>query len=197
MHVNTQRWFKTALVIVSVAMLSPLARTSRADGDVRGKLAAHRLAGLDGSATTLAAYRGDVVVVNFWASWCGPCRKELPIMDGWNQAWAGRGARVVAISIDKDERKARRFAKEAGLSLPVFHDGPDGLARAIDLPSLPCTFLLDRDGRVVTVVRSSSPDDLTALHKQAEALISQSGKPEVQRAGMSSDASSPSQEGPR
>src|SRR5262245_56507826 len=77
----------------------------------RDTLAAHRLESLDGKTTTLAAYRGDVIVVNFWASWCAPCRRELPMLDQWNAAWSGRGARVIAISIDTDAKKARRFAE--------------------------------------------------------------------------------------
>ena len=115
--------------------------------------------------------RGEVVVVNFWASWCAPCLKELPVLDRWHTAWAGRGARVVAISVDKDARKAKRFADDAELSLTVFHDGPAGLARTLDLPSLPCTFLLDRDGNVVSMIKSSSAKDLALIENKAESLL--------------------------
>jgi thiol-disulfide isomerase/thioredoxin len=79
--------------------------------------------------------------VNFWASWCAPCRRELPLLDQWNSAWTGRGARVIAISIDTDAKKAKRFAEEMKLTLPVMHDGPQGLARTLDIPSVPYTLL--------------------------------------------------------
>jgi thiol-disulfide isomerase/thioredoxin len=182
--VNARHAMRAAIVIASIASLVPAARTARADDDVRATLAGHRLAALDGSETTLSSYRGEVVVVNFWASWCAPCRKELPEMNGWNEAWASRGGRVVAISVDKDVRKARRFVSDEKLSLTVLHDGPDGLAQAIDIPSLPCTFLLDREGRVVTVVRSSSPEILAALRKEAESLLSRPASSSIQSAGM-------------
>jgi thiol-disulfide isomerase/thioredoxin len=182
--VKARNTIPTALMVVSLASLAPAVPTAGAGADVRATLASHRLTALDGGETTLAAYRGDVVVVNFWASWCAPCREELPVMNGWNEAWAARGGRVVAISVDKDVRKARRFASDERLSLTVLHDGPDGLARAIDIPSLPCTFLLDRDGRVVTVIRSSSPESLAALRKQAESLLAKPASPSVQSAGM-------------
>ncbi len=170
--------------MAAFAMAQPGANPARAGGDASATLASHQLSTLDGTETTLAAYRGEVVVVNFWASWCAPCRKELPVMNQWNDAWTSRGGRVVAISVDKDVRKARRFASDEKLTLTVLHDGPDGLARAIDIPSLPCTFLLDRNGRVVTVVRSSSQESLEALHKEAEKLLSRPANPGVQSAGM-------------
>lgn len=143
--------------------------------DAEEALAKHPLKSFEGTETTLSSFRGDVVVVNFWASWCAPCLKELPIMDGWHTAWAERGARVVAISVDKDMKKAKRFAEKAGLSLTVFHDGPDGLARTLDIPSLPCTFLLDRNGNVVSVIRSSSAKDLASIQQKAESLLASTG----------------------
>lgn len=181
---NARNVLRTALAAVSLASLAPAAPATGADDHTRKALADYRLAALDGRETSLSAYRGEVVVVNFWASWCTPCRKELPVMNGWNEAWEQRGGRVVAISVDKDARKARRFANDEKLTLTVLHDGPDGLARAIDIPSLPCTFLLDRDGNVVTVVRSSSPESLEELRKQAESLLKRPARPGVQSAGM-------------
>jgi len=162
-----------SIVAVTAALLVPSFDVNRAaaDTDAGEVLASYRLKSIDGVETTLSSFRGEVVVVNFWASWCAPCRKELPVMDGWHADWTGRGGRVVAISIDKDVRKARRFAEETNLSLTVLHDTPDGLARILDIPSLPCTFLLDKDGNVVSVIRSSSPDDLAALRDKVETLL--------------------------
>src|SRR5881409_1516255 len=84
-----------------VAAMSVLAAAgvARANSQ-RDTLAAYKLASLDGKTTTLSAYRGEVIVVNFWASWCAPCRRELPLLDQWIASWTGRGARVIAISVD-------------------------------------------------------------------------------------------------
>ena len=161
-------FFAVALVAVFSAPVAP------AFGKVAETLADYPLTALDGSKTKLSSYRGDVVVVNFWASWCAPCRKELPVMNDWHAKWAGRGARVVAISIDKEARNAKRFAEKQNLSMNLFHDAPSGLARKLDLPSVPCTFLLDRSGKVVGVIEGSSEKELAALHKQVESLLSSS-----------------------
>ena len=80
--------------------------TATAGVDRSQALSNHPLTSMDGKQLKLSSFKGDVVVVNFWASWCPPCRKELPVMDAWNTSWSGRGARVIAISIDKDRRKA-------------------------------------------------------------------------------------------
>jgi thiol-disulfide isomerase/thioredoxin len=182
--VNARTAFKTALVITAITTAAPGVNPAHGGEDVRAALSSYQLSALDGTETTLGSYRGEVVVVNFWASWCAPCRKELPVMNQWHEAWTPRGGRVVAISVDSDLRKARRFAADAKLTLTVLHDGPDGLARAIDIPSLPCTFLLDRDGRVVSVVRSSSQESLEELHREAEKLLNRPANPGVQSAGM-------------
>jgi len=134
-------------------------------------LADYPLRGLDGGQVKLAEMRGDVVVVNFWASWCKPCKKELVHLDVWNASLAGRGARVLAVSVDRDPRRMTRFLESSGLSLPVFHDGPEGLAETLDLPALPCTVVLDAEGRVVRVDTGGKPETLQATQSFVESLI--------------------------
>jgi len=168
---------------VALAIAGTTGGRAAAGADASSTMASHELASFDGGKTRLSAMRGDVVVVNFWATWCEPCRKELAVFERWNSEWKERGARVVAISIDKDMRKAQRFAEELKLSLTVLHDGPDGLARSLDLPSVPCSYLLDREGNVVSVVRTSDAADLAALKGKAESMIGARRAP-PQAAGM-------------
>lgn len=133
-------------------------------------LVKHELRALDGSTMALAALQGEVTVVNFWASWCKPCRKELLELDGMTRRLEPSGVRVLAVSIDRDVRKAERFIRGEGLTLPVYHDGPDGLARELDLPWLPCTVVMDRAGRVVRVDRGGDPATLEALEAAVQSL---------------------------
>jgi peroxiredoxin len=175
---------------VALAIAGTTGGRAAAGADAGATLASHELASFDGGKTRLSALRGDVVVVNFWATWCAPCRKELALFDRWNTEWSGRGARVVAISIDTDAHKAQRFAEDMKLSLTVLHDGPEGLARSLDLPSVPCTYLLDRDGQIVSVVHTSNAGDLAALKSKVESLMAARKLP-PQAAGMGGAATMP------
>lgn len=175
--------------VLAVSLLGSVAAAdpAAAGNDIGATLASYPLKSFEGAETKLSSFKGEVVVVNFWASWCAPCRKELPIMNRWHAAWAGRGARVVAISIDKEKKNARHFAEEASLTLTVLYDSPTGLAKSLDIRSLPCTFLLDKKGNVVSVVRSSSSEDLAALQQQVETLLASTGDV----AGASTDGGTP------
>jgi len=154
---------------LAVACLATFA--GNADAGAAEVLADHSLKSFDGRTMKLSSLRGEIVVVNFWASWCKPCRKELSVMEQWHAAWVDRGARVVAISIDRDLRNAQRFVEDNDFALDFYHDGPEGLARELDLPSLPCTFLIDQKGKVVRVIESSSTEDLALIYSNVQTLL--------------------------
>lgn len=134
-------------------------------------LSGYELRSLDGKRFTIGDLRGEVVMVNFWASWCKPCLKELPLMDAWNAEFSGKGGRVIAISVDHDRANAGRFVETSNLSLPVCHDGPHGLARSLDLPSLPCTYVLDRRGKVRHVAMKGNDEELRDLYAVMSRLL--------------------------
>lgn len=118
---------------------------------------------LDGSNTSLSAMRGRVVIVNFWASWCSPCRRELPKLDALHREWRSQGASVLAVSIDDDARNAGRFVRSGRLSMPIACDGPQGLARQLNLRHVPATIVLDRDGRIAWSTGRSDDAELAKL----------------------------------
>jgi len=137
---------------------------------VRAALAGKTLVALDGTKLRGDALRGEVVVVNFWATWCKPCRREMPRLAELDRTLRARGGRVVAISIDEDPENVRRFAKSLGLSIPLYVDGPKGLVRTLDLAHVPTTFVLDRDGVVVHRSTGSTDADLDRLASVAGRL---------------------------
>ncbi len=165
-------------VLVMSSTLPPLSSVARAGGaandakDVARELREYSLRDLNGDTHSLSEYRGEVVVVNFWASWCAPCQQEMPALDAWNARWLDKGARVVAISIDHEADNARRFVTKAKLGLEVYHDGPDGLAKRLNLPSLPCTYVLDQSGELALVTGKSGDEALNAVEKTVERLVS-------------------------
>jgi peroxiredoxin len=109
---------------------------------------------LDGSAQAMSQWKGRIVVVNFWATWCPPCIEEMPDLQRVHDEYRARGVTVVGLGIDNPSA-LRRFRDDNGLSLPLYAAGAGGseLARALGDQSggLPFTVLISRDGRIVHV----------------------------------------------
>lgn len=103
---------------------------------------------LDGEVVRLKSLQGKPVLLSFWASWCGPCRRELPGLNELYGEFGGKGLVVLGIN-DEDKGDARRYVAKAGLKFPILHDGSKRVARAYRVRSIPTVFLLDRDGMIV------------------------------------------------
>ena len=144
---------------------------------VPGVLARHPLRALDGAALTLADLHGEVVILDFWATWCGPCRRELPRLGALHAEMARKGGRVLAVSIDEDRQNVELFVRRYGLGLPIAIDGPNGLAQELDLEHVPLALVLDRDGTVAFASSRSDEAGLAAVADAARRLIA--GKPAV------------------
>jgi cytochrome c biogenesis protein CcmG, thiol:disulfide interchange protein DsbE len=101
---------------------------------------------------SLAALRGKVTVLNFWASWCGPCRNEVTELESMWLRYRSRGLVVVGVAFNDAKSDARAFAREYGLTYPIAIDAGsnrDRTARAYGITGVPQTFLLDRGGNIV------------------------------------------------
>jgi peroxiredoxin len=105
----------------------------------------------DGTTVDLAAYRGKIVLVDFWATWCGPCVDELPNVMAAYEKYHDKGFEVIGISLDKDGDKLAAFTKEKKMAWPQVFDGKgwqSKLAQAYNIRGIPATFLLDREGKI-------------------------------------------------
>ena len=125
----------------------------------------------DASALSLKALRGQAVVLDFWATWCGPCRAEAPIVDRVSRRWRDRGVVVVGVNTDlADQGDPRAFARAYGLSYPIVRD-EEGLAqRAYDVDSLPTLVVVSKAGKIVAI-RSGITDDGELERLVSEALL--------------------------
>ena len=103
----------------------------------------------DGSGTkSLASYRGQVVLLNIWATWCAPCRAEMPSIEQLHREYGPRGLKVVAVSVDDPGQQAtvRKFARELGLTFEILQDPTHDIQRAYQTTGVPETFVLGKDG---------------------------------------------------
>jgi thiol-disulfide isomerase/thioredoxin len=102
----------------------------------------------DGRTHDLAAYRGKVVLVNFWATWCEPCRQEMPSIQRLRDRLAGQPFAVLAVNVDEPDARVRLFVKQTALDLPILMDPDKVVTRGWGVRVLPVTFLVGPDGRV-------------------------------------------------
>jgi outer membrane beta-barrel protein len=130
----------------SLMALFPL--LGRAGVQADGSAPDFTLRTLGGAPVRLGELRGKVVLVNFWASWCGPCRQELPQLNRLHDTYRSAGLALLGVNVDDDPQKAADVAQRQGLRFPVLLDSNKAVVRRYDLGSMPATVLIDRDGQV-------------------------------------------------
>jgi cytochrome c biogenesis protein CcmG, thiol:disulfide interchange protein DsbE len=119
----------------------------------------------------LASLKGSVVYVDFWASWCVPCRVSMPALDAMYRRNRSRGFAVVGVNKDVSSADAQRFLKRVGVSFPLVQDAQDAAARAFDVKAMPSGYLLDRKGIVRNVHRGFTDATAAALQREIETLL--------------------------
>ncbi|MBE7417138.1 MAG: TlpA family protein disulfide reductase [Ideonella sp.] len=103
---------------------------------------------LEGRNLRLGEQRGRVVLVNFWATWCGPCRQEMPHLNKLYEKYKASGFMLLGVNVDDDTQQAAGVASKLGVTFPVLPDLDKRVSRQYDLSAMPSTVLIDRDGRV-------------------------------------------------
>lgn len=92
--------------------------------------------------------QGQVILLDFWASWCAPCKASFPAMEGLQKAYGDRGLTIVAVSEDTERKEMERFVKSVGVSFTVVRDAQQKLVEAADVQAMPTSFLIDRTGQI-------------------------------------------------
>jgi peroxiredoxin len=108
---------------------------------------------MDGPNVRLQEQRGRVVMVNFWATWCGPCRQEMPQLNRLYEKYRGSGFVLLGVNVDDDAHKATELATKLGVRFPVLLDTDKAVSKRYDLATMPSTVIIDRDGTVRFVHR--------------------------------------------
>ena len=158
---------------LAIGLLAAMAISSGAwalgQGDRAPPCAARSLD--SGAAIDLAAYRGKVVYLDFWASWCGPCRESFPFMNELDREFRDQGLAIVAVSVDKTAEDARRFVERHPAQFALALDVVAACPAAYDLPGMPTSYLIDRTGSVRAVRAGFRSTDKSEIRRQvAEAL---------------------------
>jgi thiol-disulfide isomerase/thioredoxin len=175
----------TALLLAANAGLAdPAALQAQATGDMR-KLAVHEAPeevsdtvfhDVEGGRHRLSDWRGQVVVLNFWATWCAPCRHEMPSLDRLQAEMGGAGLEVVTVATGRNSAAGiRRFFEEEGIErLPILTDADQSLAREMAVLGLPVTVIIDPEGREVARLTGGAEWDTPEAKAILQAVIEES-----------------------
>lgn len=101
-------------------------------------------------ALDLAAYRGKVVVIDFWASWCQPCRQSFPWLNALQAKYGPQGLVVIGVNVDREQQDAARFLADYPAQFQILYDAEGALAAKYDVPGMPSSYVFGRDGRLIT-----------------------------------------------
>lgn len=135
------------IVLLLVLTVSALPGCAGGGGPQVGKAAPEfKLATLDGKTVSLRDFRGSPVMLNFWASWCPPCRYEMPFFQQIWEEWHGKGLVILAVNIGESAATAKKFMGDSGFTFPVLLDTSQDVALNYNIRSIPTTFFLDESG---------------------------------------------------
>ena len=143
--------------LVAIAF-SVFAASSLASSGLTGQPAPDfALKSSSGDNLRLSEHRGDVVMVNFWATWCGPCRQEMPLLDELYSRYQRVGFSLLGVNIDDNSSKAMNMVSELGVSFPVLFDNRKEVSKLYDVDAMPVTVIIDREGTVRYVHQGYKP----------------------------------------
>ena len=153
-------------------MITVIAATSLASSGLEGQPAPDfALKSSTGENLRLSEYRGDVVMINFWATWCGPCRQEMPLLDELYTRYERVGFNLLGVNIDDDPRRAMQMVEDLGVSFPVLFDTRKEVSKLYNVEAMPVTILVDREGNVRYVHHGYKPGYEEKYFDQVRSLL--------------------------
>ncbi len=155
------------LLLMAMLLLSGMVAAK----EVSGPAPDFTLKSRSGENLKLSEFRGEVVMINFWASWCGPCRKEMPLLDQLYQRYHPMGFTILGVNVEEDSKEALRLLKEIPVTFPILFDRDNSVSEAYELVAMPTTVLVDRDGNMRFVHLGYLPGYEREYETQIKALI--------------------------
>ena len=119
----------------------------------------------------LSEHRGEVVLINFWASWCGPCRQEMPLLSELHDKYKSLGFTVLGVNVEQDSSDAKKLLREMPVSFPVLFDSDSTVSKQYDVVAMPSTVLVDRNGKMRYLHKGYKPGEEEIYLEMVRSLI--------------------------
>ncbi|MFO7190083.1 MAG: TlpA disulfide reductase family protein [Pseudomonadota bacterium] len=162
------RWIRAATRSMTLAALLTVATLA---GASTSSAPAFTLPSRSGDTVSLADLQGQVVMLNFWASWCGPCRQEMPLLEQMHKRYSALGFTLLGVNVEANTEDAERFLEATPVSFPILFDKDSKVSRLYNVSAMPSTVFIDRKGNVRHVHRGYKPGDESAYLDQIRALL--------------------------
>ncbi|MBL8200187.1 MAG: TlpA family protein disulfide reductase [Chromatiales bacterium] len=150
---------KSSRILASLVMAGALMAAPVIAGDAAAPAADFSLKSRSGEAVSLGALKGQVVLINFWATWCGPCRKEMPLLEQIQKKYAPLGFTMLGVNVEEDTRLMEAFLKDVPVTFPILLDPANGVSKLYDVSAMPSTVIVDRKGNVRYIHQGYKPGD--------------------------------------
>jgi thiol-disulfide isomerase/thioredoxin len=157
----------TALVLTMAWLAAPVAYAL----DAGSRLPEIGLKDLRGARIDAASLKGKVVIVDFWASWCGPCKQEMPVLERLYKKYKARGLVIVGVSVDQEAANVKSFLKQLPVSFSIVHDAEHQVAGRFSPPRMPSSYIADRNGIVRYVHGGFREADAAKLETEVVNLL--------------------------
>jgi peroxiredoxin len=142
-----------------------------ASGDSSGPAPAFTLTTLSGQPDGLSQYKGQVVMVNFWATWCGPCQQEMPLLDQMYKKYKPAGFTLIGVNVDKESPAVKELLARKPVSFPVLLDPANQVSKAYHVDEMPSSVIIDRKGQIRYIHRGYKPGDENDYQDRIRQLI--------------------------
>jgi thiol-disulfide isomerase/thioredoxin len=161
---------KLLLLIRSTAFAATLAVTSLV-GASSSLAPSFALPSRSGDMVSLDKLKGQVIMLNFWASWCGPCRQEMPLLDQMHKRYSSLGFTLLGVNVEANTQDAEKWLTQTPVTFPVLFDKENKVSKLYDVNAMPSTVFIDRKGNVRYLHRGYKPGDEGAYLNQIRALL--------------------------
>jgi peroxiredoxin len=160
----------TAVAAAAAAVAATLALPASALTQ-SGPAPQFQLAARGGKTINLAQYKGQVVMINFWATWCGPCRQEMPLLETIYKKYKPMGFTLLGVNVEPDSKPAEDWLKATPVSFPILFDTKSEVSKMYEVSGMPSTIIVDRKGNVRVIHHGYKPGDENEYQDNIRKLV--------------------------